>query len=107
MDKTTEAPQTTQKAHTLKSLALGIEKGSVNLSEAKEGILAISESDSGFTKVYFDTENPNKMIFKGNPDNALLTLDRMDSDRTIDRQTWRSMRDIINDLRSQDSIVIK
>lgn len=101
MEKTPQATETTAKAPTLKSLAMGVEKGSVNPGDAKKGIREIL-SGGGFTDVYFDTENPNKMVFKGSPDNALLTLDRMDADKTIDRATWRVIREAINAVKNEN-----
>lgn len=98
MSNTTYEPETAREKHTLRSLALAMEEGDISLPSARKTLSEIM--DAGFTEAYFDTEDPNKMIFRGNPDNSLLTLDRMAAERSISRQTWRAVRDIIDSMKA-------
>lgn len=81
------------KKHTLRSIAMEIEKDDIKPSVAKAEVQRIH--DEGFVDTYFSKDDPNKMVFHGEKDNSLLTLDRLDSERTIQRSTWSKMREYI------------
>lgn len=86
---------TTKKTQpTLKASAIQFENREINSSEMEQVVRDILRGP-GFTETHFDAENPNKMVFKGSPENSLLTLDRLDAERTIERETWRAIRGFI------------
>lgn len=88
-----DTTQENTKTYTLRSIAMAVEKDTIKPSVAQEEVKKIH--DEGFVEAYFSKEDPNKMVFHGNKENSLLTLDRLDSERIIQKSTWNKMREYV------------